>query len=295
MEQKSTFGNKILPYFLLAPSFIIIGYFLFYPTYETFRLSLYRLGPFGIRKLFIKFENFIDLFTSSDYLHSFKVSFIFSFSVVVFGLAIALAFAVLINREIRGINFYRAALIWPYALSSAIAGALWVFLFDSAAGYMTYFFSLLFDIKPKWLTTGSLALFVVTAAATWKNLGYNIILFLAGLQNIPADLQEAAAIDGANRFQIFWKVIFPLLSPMTFFLLIINLIYSYFGSFGLIHVMTEGGPAKATNILIYDLYREAFINHNAGLAAAESMILFAVVVALTLLQFRTSGRRVHYQ
>ncbi len=295
MEQRSTFNNKILPYFLLAPSLIIIGYFLFYPTFETFRLSLYRLGPFGIRKLFLGLGNFVDLFTSADYLHSFKISFVFSFSVVIFGLTISLALAVVINRKIQGINFYRAALIWPYALSPAIAGALWVFLFDSSAGYINYFFSILFHIKPKWLTTGSLAIIVVTAAATWKNLGYNIILFLAGLQNIPEDIREAAGIDGASRFQVFWKITFPLLSPMTFFLLIMNLIYSYFGSFGLIHVMTEGGPANATDILIYDLYKEAFINHTSGLAAAESIILFALVVILTLVQFRTSGRGVHYQ
>jgi len=295
MAPKSAFNNRILPYFLLAPSFIIIGYFLFYPTYETFRLSLYRLGPFAIKKIFIKFGNFVDLFTSADYLHSFKISFVFSLSVVIFGLAISLWLAVLINRKIRGINFYRAALIWPYALSPAIAGALWVFLFDSSAGYLNYFFSILFDLKPKWLTTGSLALVVVTAAATWKNIGYNIVFFLAGLQNVPKDIQEAAGIDGANRFQVFWRITFPLLSPMTFFLLIMNLIYSYFGSFGLIHVMTEGGPANATNILIYDLYKEAFINHNAGLASAESIILFVLVVVLTLMQFGTSGRGVHYQ
>jgi len=295
MEPKSAFNNKILPYFLLAPSLFIIGYFLFYPTYETFRLSLYRLGPFGIRKIFINFDNFIELFTSADYLQSFKISFIFSVAVVVFGLAISLGLAVLINRKIRGINFYRTALIWPYALSPAIAGALWVFLVESYDGYLNYVFSILFDIKPKWLTTGSLAIVVVTAAATWKNIGYNIVFFLAGLQNIQKDIQEAAGIDGANRFQVFWRITFPLLSPMTFFLLIMNLIYSYFGSFGLIHVMTEGGPANATNILIYDLYKEAFINHTAGLAAAESIILFALVVVLTMLQFGTSGRGVHYQ
>ena len=295
MVTQSAFKNKILPYFLLAPSFIIIGYFLFYPTYETFRLSLYRLGPFAIKKIFIKLDNFVDLLTSADYLHSFKISFVFSASVVIFGLAISLGLAVLINRKIRGINFYRTALIWPYALSPAIAGALWVFLFDPSAGYLNYFFSILFDLKPKWLTTGSLALIVVTAAATWKNLGYNIVFFLAGLQNVPKDIQEAAGIDGANRFQVFWRITFPLLSPMTFFLLIMNLIYSYFGSFGLIHVMTEGGPANATNILIYDLYKEAFINHNAGLASAESIILFALVFVLTMMQFGTSGRGVHYQ
>lgn len=295
MVTQSAFKNKILPYFLLAPSFIIIGYFLFYPTYETFRLSLYRLGPFAIKKIFIKLDNFVDLLTSADYLHSFKISFVFSASVVIFGLAISLGLAVLINRKIRGINFYRTALIWPYALSPAIAGALWVFLFDPSAGYLNYFFSILFDLKPKWLTTGSLALIVVTAAATWKNIGYNIVFFLAGLQNVPKDIQEAAGIDGANRFQVFWRITFPMLSPMTFFLLIMNLIYSYFGSFGLIHVMTEGGPANATNILIYDLYKEAFINHNAGLASAESIILFVLVFVLTMMQFGTSGRGVHYQ
>jgi sn-glycerol 3-phosphate transport system permease protein len=295
MVTQSAFKNRILPYFLLAPSFIIIGYFLFYPTYETFRLSLYRLGPFAIKKIFIKFDNFVDLLTSADYLHSFKISFVFSVSVVIFGLAISLGLAVLINRKIRGINFYRTALIWPYALSPAIAGALWVFLFDPSAGYLNYFFSILFDLKPKWLTTGSLALVVVTAAATWKNIGYNIVFFLAGLQNVPKDVQEAAGIDGANRFQVFWRITFPLLSPMTFFLLIMNLIYSYFGSFGLIHVMTEGGPANATNILIYDLYKQAFINHNAGLASAESIILFVLVFVLTMMQFGTSGRGVHYQ
>jgi sn-glycerol 3-phosphate transport system permease protein len=253
------------------------------------------LGPFAIKKIFIKFGNFVDLLTSADYLHSFKISFVFSVSVVIFGLAISLGLAVLINRKIRGINFYRTALIWPYALSPAIAGALWVFLFDPSAGYLNYFFSILFDLKPKWLTTGSLALVVVTAAATWKNIGYNIVFFLAGLQNVPKDIQEAAGIDGANRFQVFWRITFPLLSPMTFFLLIMNLIYSYFGSFGLIHVMTEGGPANATNILIYDLYKEAFINHNAGLASAESIILFVLVFVLTMMQFGTSGRGVHYQ
>ena len=296
---KSHFNNKFLPYILLAPSFIIITYFLFYPTIETFRLSFYRLGPFGIRKIFIGLENFKDLLispiTSPDYLNSVKVSFLFSFGVVIVGLSFSLALAVLANQKVAGIRFYRATLIWPYALSPAIAGALFVFIFDATSGSLNYLISVIFRVKPMWLTSSSLALLIVITAGAWKNIGYNIVFFLAGLQNIPTALQEAAKIDGANNFQTFWKITFPILSPITFFLLVMNLIYSFFGCFGLIHVMTEGGPSNSTNIMIYNLYVDAFTNHKTGLASAESILLFLVVVALTLIQFGTSGRKVHYQ
>lgn len=280
---------------MLAPSLIIIFYFLFYPTFETFRLSFYRTGPFGIRKIYVGLENFIELLTSSHYLNSIKVSFLFSGGVVVFGLIFSLGLAVLANNKVAGIRFYRATLIWPYALSPAIAGALFVFIFDTTSGSLNYLISVIFRIKPMWLTSSSLALLVVVFAGAWKNIGYNIVFFLAGLQNIPKDLQEAARIDGANNFQTFWKITFPILSPITFFLLVMNLIYSFFGCFGLIDVMTEGGPSNSTNIMIYNLYVDAFRNHKTGLAAAESILLFLVVVALTLTQFATSGKKVHYQ
>ncbi len=292
---KSHFDNKILPYFLLLPSFLIIGYFLFYPTVETFRLSFYRLGPFGIRKLFVGWENFQELLSSPNYLDSMKVSFLFSAGVVLVGLSFSLALAILTNQKVWGIKLYRATLIWPYALSPAIAGALFVFIFDATSGPLNYLISVVFHVKPMWLTSSSLALLVVVAAGAWKNIGYNIVFFLAGLQNIPKDLQEAAEIDGANKFQIFWKITFPILSPITFFLLIMNLIYSFFGCFGLIDVMTKGGPSNSTNIMIYNLYLDAFVNHKTGLAAAESILLFLVVVVLTMVQFATSGKKVHYQ
>jgi sn-glycerol 3-phosphate transport system permease protein len=292
---KSHFDNKILPYILLAPSLVIIGYFLFYPTVETFRLSFYRLGPFGIRKMFIGLENFIELLTSADYLNSIKVSFLFSAGVVLVGLSMSLALAVLANQKVAGSRVYRAMLIWPYALSPAIAGALFVFIFDATSGPLNYLIASVFNVKPMWLTSSSLALTVVIAAGAWKNIGYNIVFFLAGLQNIPADLQEAARIDGANSFQIFWKITFPILSPITFFLLIMNLIYSFFGCFGMIDVMTQGGPSHSTNIMIYNLYVDAFRNNKTGLASAESILLFLVVVILTVIQFGTSGRKVHYQ
>ena len=292
---KSHFDNKILPYFLLLPSFLIIGYFLFYPTIETFRLSFYRLGPFGIRKIFIGWENFQELLLSSNYLNSMKVSFLFSAGVVLVGLSFSLALAVLTNQKVSGMKIYRATLIWPYALSPAIAGALFVFIFDATSGPLNYLISVIFRVKPMWLTSSSLAIWVVIAAGAWKNIGYNIVFFLAGLQNIPKDLQEAADIDGANKFQTFWKITFPILSPITFFLLIMNLIYSFFGCFGLIDVMTQGGPSNSTNIMIYNLYLDAFVNHKTGLAAAESILLFLVVVILTMIQFATSGKKVHYQ
>ena len=295
MEPKAAFKSKYLPYLLLAPSNIVIVVFLFYPALETFRLALYRSDPFGIRKMFVGLGNFIDLLTSPDYGTSLLVTFFFAFWVVVFGLALSLALAVLANQKVRGMRFYRTAMIWPYALSTAIAGAIWVFLFDPTAGVLNYFFSALFDYKPQWLTSSTLALWVIIATTVWKNLGYNIVFFLAGLQNIPDELKEAASIDGANAWQIFWRVTFVILSPVTFFLLIMNVIHAFFDTFGMIEVMTQGGPAAATNILIYKLYRDAFVNHKVGIASAESIILFTMVVVVTLIQFRTAGRKVHYQ
>jgi len=292
---QSYFKGKWLPYLLLLPTFFILIVFLFYPAFETFRLSLYKVHPYGIRKIFAGFYNFRKIFTSSDYLHSFTTSLVFSAAVVVLGLFVSLMIALLLNQKIKGQMVYRSLLIWPYALSPAISGAIFLFLFNPANGYMTFFFDHFFGVEPKWLTDGTLALIVVTVAATWKNLGYNIIFYLAGLQNVQKESLEAASIDGAGAFKRFWIITFPLLSPMTFFLLVMNLIYSYFASFGLVDVLTSGGPANATNILIYQLYRDFFINSKTGFAAAESFILFSLVVVMTLIQFRTTGRKVHYQ
>jgi sn-glycerol 3-phosphate transport system permease protein len=292
---QSYFKSKWLPYLLLLPTFVILIVFLFYPAFETFRLSFYKVHPYGIRKIFAGLYNFRKIFTSRDYLNSFTTSMIFSVAVVVVGLFVSLMIALLLNQKLKGQKIYRSLLIWPYALSPAISGAIFLFLFNPANGYLTFFFEYFFAVEPKWLTSGNLALMVVTVAATWKNLGYNIIFYLAGLQNVQREALEAAAIDGAGAAQRFWIITFPLLSPMTFFLLIMNLIYAYFASFGLVDVLTQGGPANATNILIYQLYRDFFINSKTGFAAAESFVLFTLVVVLTLIQFRTTGRKVHYQ
>jgi sn-glycerol 3-phosphate transport system permease protein len=220
---------------------------------------------------------------------------IFSVAVVIVGLSISLLIALLLNQNVKGIRVYRSLLIWPYALSPAISGAVFRFLFNPANGYLNHYFEVITGIDPPWLTNSTLALVVVTAAATWKNLGYNIIFYLAGLQNVQKEALESAQIDGAGPLQRFVHITFPLLSPTTFFLLVMNIIYSYFRSFGLIDVLTEGGPANGTNILIYQLYRDFFVNAKTGYAAAESLILFTLVVLLTLLQFRTTGKKVYYQ
>ncbi|NOX44239.1 MAG: sugar ABC transporter permease [Caldiserica bacterium] len=291
---RSRFPNKWLPYLLLLPTLALCAIFLYYPVIQTFRLSTYRAILMGLHRKYVGFENYVRLFTSSDYIHSLTITFIFAVGVVVLGLSISLAIALLANHKIRGARFYRLLLIWPYALSPAVAGSIWLFLLNPTAGVVNYFMKVLFGISPDWLTDGRLALLAVTIAAMWKNLGYNIVFFLAGLQNLPGEILEAAKVDGAGPWTTFWRVTFPLLSPTTFFLLIMNLIYAFFGGFGLIMVMTEGGPNKATNILIFNLYQDAFRFHKWGLAAAQSVILFIMVVALTLIQFRTTGRRVHY-
>jgi sn-glycerol 3-phosphate transport system permease protein len=292
---QSYFRDKWVPYFLLIPTFVVLIVFLFYPAAETFRLSFYKVHPFGMRKIFAGLSNFTGLLTDSVYIHSFLISMVFSVAVVIVGLSISLLIALLLNQKVKGIRVYRSLLIWPYALSPAISGAIFRFLFNPANGYLNHYFEVLTGMDPPWLTNSTLALVVVTAAATWKNLGYNIIFYLAGLQNVQREALESAQIDGAGAVKRFLHITFPLLSPTTFFLLVMNIIYSYFRSFGLIDVLTEGGPANGTNILIYQLYRDFFVNAKTGYAAAESLILFSLVVLLTLLQFKTTGKKVYYQ
>ena len=287
---KSAFHNKYLPYVLLTPTFIILIIFLFYPAYETFRLSLFKVNPFSGATKFAGFYNFQKIFTNPVYLRSFIRSAIFALGVVVAGLIISILLALLLNQKIQGASVYRSLLIWPYALSPAIAGALFNFLFNPANGLAIYFTGV-----RTWLTDSTLALFIVILAATWKNLGYNIVFYLTSLRNVPKDSLEAAELDGAGPIRRFFSITFTFLSPTTFFLLVMNTIYAYFASFGLIDVLTEGGPANATNILIYQLYKDFFVNSRIGYAAAESLMLFMLVVLLTIIQFRTTERKVFYQ
>ncbi len=288
--KQSTFKGDVLPYILLLPTFIILVVFLFYPALETFRLSLFTVQPYTGAERFAGLYNFKNIFSNSDYIHSFGISFIFTLAVVILGLIFSMMIALLLNEQIKGMKYYRSFLIWPYALSPAIAGALFNFLFNPANGVICYFTG-----YRTWLTKGSTAFLIIILAAVWKNLGYNIVFYLTALRNVPRSALEAAAIDGAGPVRRFFSITFAYLSPTTFFLLVMNTTYAYFSSFGLIDVLTEGGPARSTNILIYQLYRDFFVNSKTGYAAAESLVLFLLVVGITVLQFQTTEKKVHYQ
>ena len=291
---RAGYPNKILPYILILPAFTILVIFLYYPQIEVFILSLYRVALLGLRKTYVGFENYYRLFTSPKYHYSIEISLIFTISVVIVGMAISLALALLANQKVRGARIYRTALIWPYALSPAAAGTIWLFLFSPTAGLVNYFLETVFGVSPDWIGNRTLALLMIIGTAIWKNLGYNIVFYLAALQNIPRELLEAAEVDGANAFQRFRAVAFPLLGPTTFFLLIMNLIYASFETFPIIDIMTKGGPVGATNILIYNLYQDGFRFFKTGLASAQATVLFIFVLILTLLQFRALERRIHY-
>lgn len=289
------FPGRILPYILLAPSVIIVAVFLVIPSVQSLYLSFFRTSPFGDRLIYTRFDNFIRLFESPDYIDSLLRTLFFSGFIIVVGISLSLLLAVLANQKISGVGLYRTALIWPYTFSPAVAGTIWALLWDPATGAMPYFWSLFGGGRINWMLDGTLALIVVSAAATWKMLGYNIMIFLAGLQSVPRDVMEASELDGAGAFRRFFQVVFPFITPSLFFLVIMNSLYAFFDTFGLIDIMTHGGPGGATEVLVYKLYRNGFISLRTGYASAQSIILFVFVALFTVLQFRIGSRRVFYQ
>lgn len=288
------FPSRILPYVLLAPTLAICAVFIYYPAVMTFRMSAYRSLFFGARQIYVGADNFLRLLGSPEYRHSLWVTVALAAALVVLGLSLALALALLLNRPLRGARIWRVAIIWPYALSPAVAGTVWLFLFNPRAGIVNYVLELTLRVSPDWFSTPWLAISMVVAAGIWNNLGYNVVFLLAGLQNVPAELLEAAEVDGAGGLRKLLRITLPLLSPTLFFLIVMNITYAFFDTFGMIDVMTGGGPAGATNVLLYQLYKDGFQNFNSGLAAAQSLVLFLFVVFLTLLQFKTTGRAVYY-
>ncbi len=303
----AVFRNRRMPFLLLLPTLIILVVFLYYPIISTFNLSFYRSAPNGIDLTFLGFANYsrlLDpqltrlesgtLLVKNSYVLVVLRSLLFSLSIVIGGLAISLGTAMLANQKIRGIRIYRTLLIWPYAISPAIIGVIFLFMFNPVVGVINYAWGEIFHTKPNWLGDPILAPLLVIVASIWKNLGYNVIFYLAGLQNVDNDLLEAAAIDGANAWVRFRRIIFPLLSPFTFFLLITNLTYSFFDIFGTIDVLAGPGPSNSTTVLIYNLYLDLRINHNIGMAATQSVMLFVLVAGLTIFQFRTTERSVTY-
>jgi sn-glycerol 3-phosphate transport system permease protein len=293
MEKRVVFRSRWLPYALVAPQIAVTVVFFFWPAAQAVYYSFLVQDPFGLSSQFVWFRNFTDLFASDSYLESFKVTAVFSLLVAVSGIVISLLLASMADRVTRGALAYKTLLIWPYAVAPAVAGVLWAFLFAPSIGIVTYFLRKL-GIDWNWILDPEQAMLLVVIAATWKQVSYNFLFFLAGLQSIPRSLIEAAAIDGATPMRRFWTIVFPLLSPTTFFLLVINIVYAFFDTFGVIDATTQGGPAGATQILVYKVYYDGVKAADLGSSAAQSVILMFIVVALTVVQFRFVERKVQY-
>jgi sn-glycerol 3-phosphate transport system permease protein len=287
------FRSKLLPYLLVAPQITVTVIFFIWPAAQAIKQSLFVEGPFGGNAEFVWLDNFAALFADPSYLHSARVTVVFSAAVTCLALALSLLLAVMADRVIHGTGFYRTFLIWPYAVAPAVAGVLWGFMFNPGVGIFSYLLNR-YGYEWNYVINGGQALLVVILAATWNQISYNFLFFLAGLQGIPKSLIEAAAIDGAGPGRRFWTIILPLRSPTAFFLLVVNVVYAFFQTFGIIHAVTQGGPAKATEILVFKVYNDGFRALDLGSSAAQSVVLMAIVIVLTVIQFRFIERRVHY-
>jgi sn-glycerol 3-phosphate transport system permease protein len=293
MEKRVTFNDRWLPYMLVAPQMIITLVFFFWPSAQAFWQSMITEDAFGGNTKFVWFDNFASLLSDPNYYASVRLTLMFSALVAGIGLAISLLLAVMADRVLRGATVYKAVLVWPYAVAPAIAGVLFGFLFNPSVGIVAWLLHGI-GIEFNYVSNGNQALLLIVFAAVWNQVSYNFLFFLAGLQSIPKSLIEAAAIDGAGPGRRFWDIAFPLLSPTGFFLLVINIIYAFIGTFGVVSSLTQGGPGQATNILVYKVYNDGFRGQDLGGSSAQSVILMVVLVLLTFIQFRFIERRVHY-
>jgi sn-glycerol 3-phosphate transport system permease protein len=293
MEKRVRFHSAWLPWLLIAPQMVIVLVFFFWPAGQAVYQSLLTQDPFGLSTQFVGMENFERLWNDDSYLASFQTTAVFSVLVAVIGLAIALLLAVMADRIIKGSSVYKTLLIWPYAVAPVVAGVLWLFMFASPMGVIAYYLRAV-GIEWNHLLNSNHAMTLIVAAAVWKQISYNFLFFLAGLQSIPKSLIEAAAIDGASPWHSFWTIVFPLLSPTTFFLLVINIVYAFFDTFGIVDATTQGGPGKDTAILVYKVYYDGFKALDMGGSAAQSVVLMVVVVTLTVIQFRFVEKKVNY-
>ena len=292
-EKRVVFRSTWLPWLLIAPQMAVVLVFFFWPAGQALYQSVLLQDAFGTSTEFGGLQNFKQLFADETYLASFKTTAVFSLLVAGSGLSIALLLAVCANRVIHGAMAYKTLLIWPYAVAPVIAGVLWAFMFASPMGVISF---TLTSMGYNWnhlLQSGD-AMALIVIAAVWKQISYNFLFFLAGLQSIPKSLIEAAAIDGASPARRFWTIVFPLLSPTTFFLLVINVIYAFFDTFAIIDAVTQGGPGKDTAILVYKVYYDGFKALDLGGSAAQSVVLMVIVIALTVFQFKFIERRVNY-
>ncbi|RKK06002.1 sn-glycerol-3-phosphate ABC transporter permease UgpA [Pseudoroseomonas wenyumeiae] len=293
MRKNVIFRGKLLPLLLLLPQLVITGLFFFWPAGQAIWSSMLREDAFGLSSNFVGLENFTDVILDPTWRAAAGTTAVFAFSVAILALSVALLLAVQADKAIRGSSLYKTLLIWPYAVAPAVAAVLWLFLFHPQIGLIGRALSTA-QIAWDYRLNGGQAMLLVIVASAWKQVSYNFIFFLAGLQSIPKSVLEAAAIDGARPVRRFWTVVFPLLSPTSFFLLTVNLVYAFFDTFGVIHALTQGGPAKATETLIYKVYIDGVENLNLGSSAAQSVILMLIVIAMTVVQFRFIERKVHY-
>ncbi len=281
--KRAVFKNPILPYLLVLPQLAVTVVFFFWPAFESLRLSLFRTSPFGDRTFFVGLENFSKLLVDPDY-----------YRVTALGLGAGLFVAALATQNIRGLSAYRTAVLWPYGIAPPVAGIIFLFMFHPSYGVLPYWLSFVTAYDFNWLLRGWIAMALVIIATAWTHVGYNIAFFLAGLLAIPASVLEAASVDGAGSIRRFRSIVFPLLSPITFYLLVVNLLFSFFGAFGVIHAVTQGGPGGATEIMVFKVYKDGFIGLNLGSSAAQSVILMIVVITLTALQFKFIEKKVTY-
>ncbi len=293
MEKRVTFKGLWLPLLLVLPQIAVTAIFFFYPAGQAIWQSLFIPDPFGLSMQFVGLGNFEYLLSDPYYRASFVTTAVFSILVTVVSMGVALFLAVLADRLIKGSGVYRTLLIWPYAVAPAVAGVLWMFMFNTRVGVVSWYLGQLGYDWNHVLNEGE-AMGLVVVASAWGRISYNFLFFLAGLQAIPRSVIEAAAIDGAHFWTRFRTIVFPLLSPTTFFLLVVNIIYAFFETFGVIHTITSGGPQQATTILVYKVYADGFVGQDLGSSAAQSVILLVVVSILTVIQFRYIERRVHY-
>jgi len=293
VEKRVRFKSWWLPWALIAPQMAIILVFFFWPAAQALYYSVLQQDAFGTSVEFVGLDNFRALWGDASYLASFRITAVFSFWVAALGLALSLLLAVMADRVVRASRWYRTLLVVPYAVAPSVAGIMWVFMFAPSVGVVSYGLGKI-GIEWNHLLDGTQAMILVVLAAVWNQISYNFLFFLAGLQSIPKSLIEAAAIDGAGPWRRFWTVQFPLLTPTTFFLLVINVIYVFIGTFGIIDTSTAGGPGQETSILVYKVYFDGFKALDLGASATQSVVLMAILVVLTVIQFRYVERRVNY-
>ena len=290
MDRRTLFNGWLLPVALLLPQLLVTIFFFYWPAGEAIWASMTTTDPFGQGYVFVGFANFIDLFTDPLYLATIIRTIFFCIAVSVLAMSVALALAIFADREIRGRAIYRTLLIWPYAVAPAVSAVLWLFIFNPQVGLLGRWLNA-HDMPWDYYLNGNQAMLMVILASAWKQVSYNFIFFLAGLQSIPRAVTEAARMDGARGWHRFRTITFPLLAPTTFFLLVVNLVYAAFDTFGTIFALTQGGPGQDTETLVIKVYRDGMINQDIGGSSAQSVVLMALVIAVTALQFRYMGRR----